>query len=161
MNREFKSQVSEILRLIAEWEPRLSVLPDSIITERRNTQNRNIRQIVGHMVDSASNNTHQIVHLQYRENPLSFPNYAIDGNNDRWIAIQNYQEEAWPDLISLWKYSNRHIAHVISNIRPEKLDNVWIASPEKKISLREMVTGYVDHLQLHLGEINQLIGGSD
>ena len=79
--------------------------PKEVITQRRNTQNRTIKQIVGHMVDSASNNTHRVVHLQYRESPLEFPNYATYGNNDRWIAIQNYQDENWENLVQLWKYS--------------------------------------------------------
>lgn len=139
------------------WEPKLSKLPENIITEKRNSQNRTIKQITGHMIDSASNNTHRIVHLQYQESPLQFPNYAINGNNDRWIAIQNYQEEDWNNLVQLWKYSNFHIAHVIGNIKEGKLENEWIASPDRNISLRDMVTGYLDHLQLHLDEIDELI----
>ncbi len=73
------------------------------------------------MVDSASNNTHRIVHLQYQESPLQFPNYATNGNNDRWIAIQDYQNENWGELIHLWKCTNLHIAHVIKNVDPSKL----------------------------------------
>jgi hypothetical protein len=157
MYPQFKPISSEILELLAEWEPKLNNLPIHVITERRNNQNRTIKQILGHMIDSASNNTHRIVHFQYRENPLQYPNYASNGNNDRWIAIQNYQDENWGNLIQLWKYSNIHYAHVINNINADKLDNVWIASPEKTISMRESVIGYLDHLKLHLGEIDELI----
>ncbi len=89
---EFESIRQELLSLIEEWEPKLSVFPDDVITERRNSQNRTIKQILGHMVDSASNNTHRIIHLQYQKSPLIFPDYANLGNNDRWIAIQNYQD---------------------------------------------------------------------
>ncbi len=109
------------------------------------------------MVDSASNNLHRIVHLQYRENPLDFPNYASNGNNDRWIAIQNYQNEDWNDLVQLWKYSNLHLVHVAGNINPEKLENEWMASSVKKVTLSEMVTDYLRHFRLHLDEINELI----
>ena len=56
----------EVLSLVEVWEPRLSSLTEEVITERRNRQNRTIKQIVGHMVDSASNNTHRVVHLQYQ-----------------------------------------------------------------------------------------------
>jgi hypothetical protein len=112
---------------------------------------------VGHMIDSASNNTHRIVHLQYGENPLIFPNYASGGNNDRWIAVQNYQEENWQTMVQLWKYSNLHLVHVISNINPDKLENEWIAGPGKKITLKEMVVDYLRHLKLHLNEIEELI----
>lgn len=77
------------------------------------------------MIDSASNNTHRIVHLQYRESPFRFPNYASNGNNDRWIAIQNYQDEDWNTMINIWKYLNIHIVHVIKNVDVSKLNNQW------------------------------------
>lgn len=63
---EFYANNQELLRLINEWEPKLSALSKDIITNRRNGQNRTIKQIVGHMIDSASNNIHRIVHLQYQ-----------------------------------------------------------------------------------------------
>jgi hypothetical protein len=156
---QFESISRELLSLIEEWEPKLSSLPDDVITERRNSQNRTIKQIVGHMVDSASNNIHRAVHLQYQPSPLTFPNYASLGNNDRWIAIQNYQQEDWNDLIQLWKYANKHFAHVILNVNAEKLDNVWIAGPNQEISLEAMVVDFLRHFELHLGEINELIEG--
>jgi len=154
---EFKSIIQELLNLIKEWEPKLSALPDDVITERRNSQNRTIKQIVGHMVDSASNNTHRIIHLQYQQSPLIFPDYASLGNNDRWIAIQNYQDEEWNNLVQLWKYSNIHVTHVIRNINIEKLDNVWISALNDKISLKAMVVDFPRHFKLHCGEINDLI----
>lgn len=128
-----------------------------VISERRNSQNRTIKQIVGHLVDSASNNIHRIVHLQYQASPFSFPNYGTHGNNDRWIAIQNYQQEDWDDLVQLWNYSNLHIIHIIKNIKVEFLDKQWIPAPEKKESLQEMVVDYLIHFKLHLNEIDQLI----
>ena len=98
---QFESSNQTILQLLEEWEPRLLAFPEEIISERKNSQNRSARQILGHLVDSASNNTHRIIHLQYRENPMSFPNYATNGNNDRWIAIQDFQHENWENLINL------------------------------------------------------------
>jgi hypothetical protein len=148
---------AEIKALINEWEPRLLSLNEQIIAERVNVQNRSIRQITGHMVDSATNNTHRVVHLQYQPSPLVFPNYATEGNNDRWIAIQNYQEESWYDLVQLWKYSMFHFSHVIQNVREDKLDNEWMASPLKKISLRQMILDFLPHMKLHLSEIEELM----
>ena len=148
---------AEIDRLVSEWEPRLLSLDERIISERRNVQNRSIRQITGHMADSASNNTHRVVHLQYQPSPLNFPNYASEGNNDRWIAIQNYQEESWHDLVRLWKYLMLHFSHVVRNVKEEKLDNEWIAGPGKIISLRQMILDFLPHLKLHLSEIEELI----
>lgn len=155
--QEFESISKELIVLISEWEQKLIELPEEMIMQKRNSQNRNIRQIVGHMVDSATNNTHRVIHLQYQESPFEFPNYATFGNNDRWIAIQNFDEENWTDLIQLWKHSNLHFAHIIKNIDPDKLTNEWIAGPEKNITLESMVLDFPRHFELHLEEINELI----
>jgi hypothetical protein len=156
MNK-FESISQELLSLIEEWEPKLLVLPNEVISERRNSQNRTIKQIVGHMVDSASNNTHRVIHLQYQPSPLIFPDYANLGNNDRWITIQNYQEEEWHDLVQLWKYINIHFCHVIRNVNPEKLENEWISALNEKITLAAMVVDFPRHFKLHLNEIAALI----
>jgi len=154
---KFTANNKEIVRLIEEWEPRLLALSEEVITWRRNSQNRTIKQIVGHMIDSASNNTHRIVHLQYQPSPLIYPDYANFGNNDRWIAIQNYQAEKWYDLVQLWKYSNIHIVHVIDNVNPDKLNNEWISALNTKVSLKAMILDYLRHFELHLDEIDELI----
>jgi hypothetical protein len=158
MIKEFENITGEITALVDEWERKLLKLHENIISGRRNVQNRTIKQITGHMIDSASNNTHRIVHLQYRQSPLRFPNYAVNGNNDRWIMIQNYQGEKWTDLVQLWKYAHMHIVHVIKNINPDSLENEWISESEDgNISLRAMVIDFLRHLQLHLGEIDDLL----
>jgi len=154
---QFEISSQTILQLLEEWEPRLLALSEEIISNRKNSQNRSIRQILGHLFDSASNNTHRIVHLQYRENPLSFPNYATEGNNDRWIAIQDYQHEDWHNLVQLWKYSNLHLIHVIRNVDESKLENQWISSETKLISLQENIEYYPQHFELHLKEMEELI----
>ncbi len=154
---ESSAIINEILHLIEEWEHRLASLPNETISERRNSQNRTIKQILGHLIDSNSNNTHRVVHLQYQQSPFSFPNYATFGNNDRWIAIQDYQNEDWLNMIRLWKYSLLHFCHIIKNVNDDKLENEWIAGPDKNITLRTMIVDFPRHLKLHLAEINELI----
>lgn len=158
MIKEFEPITQTLLNLIDIWEPKLLNLPTDVISQRRNTQNRSIKQIVGHMIDSASNNTHRIVHMQYQSSPVRFPNYASDGNNDRWIAIQNYQDEDRENLIQMWKYSNMHIVHVIRNVDPSKLNSQWHYSEIRLISLKDGIIDYLRHFKLHLAEIDELIG---
>ena len=154
---DFDSLSDEIESLVTEWEIILSSLPQQAVSQRRNSQNRTIKQIIGHIIDSASNNTHRIVHLQYQSSPLIFPNYATIGNNDRWIAIQDYQNEDWNIIIQLWKYSLLHISHVIKNIQTKKLSNEWICGPGEKVTLESMIFDFPRHLKLHLSEISELI----
>ncbi len=154
---ETSAITTEILSLIDVWEQNLASLPNETITERRNNQNRTIKQILGHLIDSTSNNTHRVVHLQYQQSPFLFPNYATFGNNNRWIAIQNYQNEDWLSMIQLWKYSLIHFCHVIENVNDDKLDNQWISGPDTTITLKTMIADFPRHLKLHLSEINDLI----
>ena len=155
--KETSAIINEIRSVIKEWEPKLNSLTKEEITHYRNKQNRTIKQILGHLIDSTSNNTHRVIHLQYQKSPFSFPNYATFGNNDRWIAIQNYQNEDWNDMIQLWKYSLIHFCHVIDNVSDDKLENEWISGPEKNITLRTMIVDFPGHLKLHLTEIDELI----
>ena len=154
---EFERNNQELLSLIAEWEPKLLSIPEDILIKRQNTQHRTIKQIVGHMIDSATNNTHRIIHLQYQPSPLIYPDYANLGNNDRWIAIQDYKNENWAVLVGLWKYSNIHIVHVIQHVNPDKLNNEWITALNMKVSLKSMIQNYTGHIKLHLNDIEQLL----
>ena len=152
-----QSIADNIQILVLEWEEKFKSFSNKMVMNPTNLQNRSIKQIVGHMIDSASNNTHRIVHLQYQESPLQFPNYATYGNNDRWISIQNYQNEIWETIIQLWKYSHLHISHVIRNINSEKMENEWITDENSMVTLEEMVEDFPRHLNLHLSEIEELI----
>jgi len=151
----------ELRNLVEEYHAKFFLLDQRVVSDRKNSQNRSIRQIIGHMIDSASNNTHRIVQLQYRESPLQFHNYATEGNNDRWINIQNYQNEDWLTLVNLWKYSHLHICHVVEQIDMEIISSRWEAESGTFVTLEEMVNDFPRHFKLHISEINELLSNSN
>jgi len=157
MIHSFEAIREELSQLIPLWEEKLSALPQKTITNRKNSQDRSIRQIVGHMVDSATNNIHRVIHMHYQESPVRYPDYANMGTNDKWIAIQNYQEEDWGELVQLWASVNRHMVHLIGQIDESFLNQQWISALNEKISLKAMITDYQKHFKLHLNEISALI----
>lgn len=157
MKTEFRQICDELGTLISEWEEKLTALPERTITSRKNSQGRSIRQIIGHMVDSATNNTHRVIHMHYRQSPVDYPDYANLGNNDRWIAIQNYQEEDWKELVQLWASANRHMVHLIRQVDESKLNQMWTSALKERVTLGEMITDYPRHFKLHLNEISALI----
>ena len=155
--KELEHVQDEIAGLVGQWEQRLLAIVPEVLLSRKNSQNRTIRQILGHLVDSASNNLHRIIHLQDLPSPLQFPDYANLGANDRWIAIQGYQEEEWPLIVRLWTCSNLHLAHVIGRVNADALDKVWISALGEQITLAAMIADYPRHLRLHLDEIEDLL----
>lgn len=144
-----------ILKVIKTEENLLSSLPVEVITLRRNRQNRTIKQILGHLIDSASNNHQRMIRLQYSKDLLFFPDYQQD--NDLWIALQDYQNADWTNLIQLWKFYNLHIIQVIHSVDITKLDNYWCNFEGSKVTLKDMIEGYLEHLDLHMREIHELI----
>jgi len=151
---EFSKITNGIVDIIESWELKLINLPFETITLKRNNQNRTIKQILGHLIDSASNNHQRMIRLQYNTN-LTFPDYRQD--NDLWIALQDFQTEDWNNLIQLWKYFNLHMVQVIKSVDQSKLDNYWHDFEGTKVTLQEMIEGYLWHINLHLNEIQELI----
>lgn len=111
----------EILSLIRDWEPRLTSLQNDTITHYRNSQNRTVKQILGHLIDSTSNNIHRIVHLQYQQSRLLFQTMLLMVIMTVGLQFQNYQNEDWNNMIQLWKYSLIHFCHVINNTGRQSL----------------------------------------
>lgn len=157
MTKDYSTITAEILNLVNLWGQRLLGLSNEELSSRRNEQNRTIKQLVGHMVDSASNNQQRMVRLQYSKD-LVFPDYTQD--NDKWISIQNYQDANWMNLVQLWRYYNMHIVHIIDNIDKTKLENSWVDFEGNQVTLDEMIVGYLNHLKLHIEEIKELAAGN-
>ncbi len=146
--------INELRRLVRDWENTLSTLDEEIIQGRKNRQGRNIKQIVGHMIDSACNNHQRIVRLQYTPR-LMFPDYTPD--NDLWINLQAYTEENWEDMVQLWKFYNLHIAHIMTYADKTKLHTEWTNGSAGPVSLKDIMMNYLAHFMLHIGEIERIL----
>ena len=97
-----------------------------------------------------------MVRLQNSKDLLFFPDYTQD--NDLWIALQDYQNADWANLIQLWRCYNLHIIQVINSVDKNRLDSYWCDFTGTKVTLQEMIEGYLGHLHLHIKEIHELIG---
>ena len=150
---DFSNITNGILWYIDAWEQKLIDLPVDTISNKRNKQNRTIKQILGHLIDSAANNHQRMIRLQYNKK-LDFPDYQQD--NDLWIALQDYQNADWITIIQLWKYYNLHIIQVIKSVDRTKLDNSWQSFEDNIVTLRQMIEGYLGHIELHFNEIQEL-----
>ncbi len=108
------------------------------------------KEVVGHLIDSASNNHQRFVRLQLVDG-LDFPDYGAD--NEAWVRLQRYRERPWPELLALWRAFNVHLAHVMRSVDPDCLENLWVIDADGSISLHAMMVDYVRHLELHLNQI--------
>jgi hypothetical protein len=117
------------------------------------------REVIGHLIDSASNNHQRFVRAQFQSD-LIFSGYE----QDAWVRVQRYQSAPWAELVTLWRTFNLHLVRVMAAI-PEpvrtrehhrhNLDQVaWQAVPkEEPATLDYFMEDYVGHLKHHLRQI--------
>jgi hypothetical protein len=109
------------------------------------------QQVIGHLIDSASNNHQRFVRAQ-EGSTLVFPAYA----QEHWVRCQRYEDGAWDDLTTLWHAYNHHLAHVIEHI-PESCRNVQcLVGTYPPATLGFLAHDYVVHLRHHLQQIHAL-----
>ena len=117
------------------------------------------KELIGHLIDSASNNHQRFVRAQFTED-LVFAGYS----QDEWIKIQNYQSESWNGLINLWKEFNLHIIHLAANISPDSLtrlrplhnlDKIAMQTvpANQPVTLEYFIRDYFFHLRHHLKQL--------
>ena len=109
------------------------------------------KELLGHLIDSAANNHHRFIKIQFLPSPFFVEGYA---QND-WVRIQNYNEKDPEQLVDLWKIYNEHILFIMQNTPGENLKiRINAEDPfESADTLFLLMKDYVDHMDHHLKQI--------
>jgi len=134
--------------LVDEVASSLKTVDENIISSRPEEGKWSVKEIIGHLLDSAVNNHHRFVRANDYEE-FGFPDYE----QDLWVSRQNYQEADWPQLLQLWRGYNHHLAHVIRQIPEERLYSVCRIGDNEPATLRFLIEDYVDHMEHHLKQV--------
>jgi hypothetical protein len=106
------------------------------------------KEVIGHLIDSASNNHQRFIRVQL-ENNLSMPGYE----QNAWVETARYQEIPWNDLVRFWLLYNRHLLHVMVATPPEKLSHRVEIKGDDPVTLEFVMSDYLRHLKHHLAQI--------
>lgn len=140
---------AKLLETIEKALPLLRQISDQVAGIKPGPDKWSKKEILGHLIDSASNNQHKFVRTMQAEDHVDFVGYA----QNFWVAPQGYERENWTDLIVLWEYFNRHLAHVIQHAPAEKLSNTISIEGSEHFTLAFIMEDYVEHLKHHLKQI--------
>jgi len=88
--------------------PRLSSISDSDAAKSPAPGKWSPKQVIGHLIDSASNNQQRFVRANFTED-LIFAGY----DQEKWVELGRYADAPWDSLLSLWREFNLQIARVM------------------------------------------------
>ena len=153
------AHAARLRAVVASSEPLLRALPPGATARRPAADKWSPREVIGHLIDSASNNHQRFVRAAWQDD-LVFPGYAQDG----WVDLQKYGEAPWEELLDLWAAFNRQLARVMAAIpaatraRPRvrhNLDEIaWRTIPRSQpATLDYFMSDYVGHLEHHLKQV--------
>ena len=134
--------------IIDSIRPRLTEIPEEEAALQPGPGLWSKKEILGHLIDSASNNHQRIVRTLLAPR-IDFPAYE----QESWVSAQGYSCEPWPDLVNLWGSLNRHLVHVIQTIPETAPNHECSVGGKPPMPLAALIEGYLDHLNHHLFQL--------
>jgi len=146
-------------QIVTAATPRLTSISDADASRPRSEGKWSRKEIVGHLIDSASNNHERFVRACFSDH-LICPTY----DQDAWVRAQRYDKAPWRELLSLWSLFNLHLARVMAAIpvevrtlrrsRHNLHETAFRMIPSSEpATLEYFMDDYVDHLEHHLAQI--------
>ena len=109
------------------------------------------KEILGHLIDSASNNHQRFVRAQYSKDTNFLPYEQMT-----WVKIQKYNSRTWKELLILWKSYNLHIAHIVENMPVDCLQLSCKIGTGEPVTIAYVLVDYLGHIQHHLRQIEKM-----
>ena len=137
----------ERLRFLCDHIPDLlNQIDDKVFSKKEQNNKWSKKEILGHLIDSATNNHQRFVRAQFEVNP------EIVYDQENWNRFSFYQQMDSKNLILFWSTYNRHLISLIENMPVENLSlNCSIRG--NLHSLQYLIDDYVVHLEHHLRQI--------
>ena len=143
-----QNSLKELESLLAMAIPRFLALSEIEYSLRPAPGKWSRKEILGHLIDSASNNHQRFVRAQL-SSEIRLPGYE----QEDWVRTQSYQTEAWENLVQLWKMYNLHLLHLGARIPSDRLSSLCFIGANEPVTLEFLFVDYVRHVKHHLQQI--------
>lgn len=130
-------------KTVADFQDLLDRTPSEFVHVRLSPDAWTLTEIVGHLVDSASNNHQRFARLRFG-NLDSFPGYEAEN----WVRAQDYDGCDFMTLATLWTSYNALMLHLAENTPVDASRNTWMLDG-KPLSMEFLVNDYYRHLTDH------------
>ena len=106
------------------------------------------KQIVGHLLDSATNNRQRFVRASI-DGSYAGPTYA----QDAWVAAHGYAEQPWPTLLGWWEVEHELLIAIVDRIPADRLNVACVVDGEPTVTLEFLIRDYIAHQRWHLKQL--------
>lgn len=105
------------------------------------------KEILGHLIDSATNNQQRFVRGQFEDIPL------IVYDQVQWVEKSYYQQMDSAQIISFWESYNRQLVALLKLIPDENMLLTVDRAEDEPKTLQYILEDYVSHIEHHLRQI--------
>lgn len=156
---DFQSVLKDFGETIESASIKLKEIPEEKSVVPLSDDKWSVKEVIGHLIDSAANNHQRFVRGQSQGN-LIFQGY----NQDEWVSSQQYANASWSLLVDLWRTYNLHLLHIMA-CSPERarlrvhhdhtLNKIAFqqVSVDEPSNLEYIMRDYIVHLKSHLNQI--------
>lgn len=134
------------LKYLCEIIPNLLTNIDDDTFNQKTKDKWSKKEIIGHLIDSATNNHQRFVRAQFEEKP----NIAYDQNN--WNRYNYYQEIDKKQIIDFWTVYNKQILELVSRISQDNLQRECLVGGQS-LTIEFLINDYITHLEHHLEQV--------
>ncbi len=106
------------------------------------------KQIVGHLLDSATNNRQRFVRAG-TEDGHSGPQYG----QDAWVAAHGYADQRWATLLTWWETEHEILMAVVDRVPADRLEASYTVGEDAPVTLRFLIEDYIAHQRWHLNQL--------
>ena len=152
-NTTVPEAIARLRRLVETLPAELREISEVEASQLRANGGWSRKQILGHVIDSATVNHQRFVRAQMESG------FSFLYDQERWVEVNDYQNRPWAELIETWTVLNRHLLRVIERIPPALYDNLCGHGDghddDRPWTLAFRIPDYVHHLEHHLKQIRE------
>ena len=145
---------ADLQRTVTAFYAKHQDIKNPIAAKRPKRGEWSLNEILGHLINSASNNQQRFLGLQF-VTEMQFPpyqKYHLD-----WIGAEKLNKLKFDDLFLLRKQYNILVAHLITSIDPDALYHVLIMDDGRRVPLKDLAADYLKHMKIHLKQFEETL----
>ncbi len=150
MSASVANTIDNLRTLLHELPRELQGISESDAAQTRAGGGWSRKEILGHLIDSATVNHQRFVRAQIESG------FSLLYEQNQWVDLQHYRDRPWDELVALWTAINRHLLHAIESIPEGKLQNLCGEPSEDDDApwtLAYRIPDYLQHMRHHVEQI--------